>query len=316
MDEILVKRLNLESKDLDCISKNDLLGYLQTKDTINRIENYLVKPFENGLREVRVSASIDSGAQDVFSSGGIYLGIENRDVPVLRESSEVVSKFEDVISDSLVQNEFGKRLDGVKRYFGTPTFDALNLYNLVEHFKSEKIGLERVLDVHTEFSNLGTVMDVYSPRLVFLDREFDFDVSNLSESDVGFYAAGKVCIENLNGRVINPFEELFLGESNDVGSSIFKFDDLGVVINSSVSSVCDYDSCLSFLQSNLLDISRMGASSSNGGSLFFNSKLINPRMYVSEKYLSGVVESERSKKVDILNRSLRVEYMPKFTHII
>ena len=312
MEEILVRKLNLEGMSLSCVSNSDLIGYLQTKDTINRIENYLVKPFENSLSE------LDEGFCDVFSSSGIYLGAQNSDVPVLRESCDVISKFEEVISDSLVQNKFGKRLDGVKRYSGTTTFDALNLHNLVKHFKSEKMNLERVLDVNIECSSLESVMEVYSPRLVFLDSEFNCDVSNLCENDVGFYIAGKNNISNLKTKIIKPFENLFLDEfsTNSNSNDVYRFGDLGVVVNMELSQVCDYDTCLNVLQNNLLNISRMNQNSSNGSSLFFNNELIIPRMYVSKECLNSTIECEKSKKMEILDRTLSIEYMPKFTHII
>jgi hypothetical protein len=310
MDEILIKRLNLSECDLNSISKKDLVGYLQTKNTISRVEDYLVSPFEKSLDGVEFKNN------EVFSSAGIYLGVESNELPIYLDSSQVVSKFEEFMSDSLVQNSLGKRLDGVKQYCGKTTFDALNLNNLVNNFKSKKVGLERVLDFNFECSDLDDVVDVYSPRLAFLDSEFSFDVSNLTQNDVGFYVAGKTCVERLSNNIIKPFEDLFLSNSDAGFKSVFEFGDLGVFVNSNVSLELDYDSCLVKLQENLKSISSMGSEMSNFDNLFFNSDLINPRMYVSERYLSGLIEFYKSSRFPVVSKSLSVEYLPKFAHII
>ncbi len=311
MNEILVKKLNLESKDLNSISKSDLVGYLQTKDTINRISNYLVKPFEAAL------SSVGSGACDLFSSNGIYLGVNNSSCDVVRESIDVVSRFEEMLSGDCVRNGFGRRAYGVKRFASDLAFDSWNLNKMLSHYKNEVVSCENVLDTSVECSDLENVMAVYSPRLIFLEDEFKFDVSNLNESDVGFYVAGMQSLNNLDKNVVKPFEELFLSSVKiGSGKSMFGFSDLGVRVSSEVRKECDYKNLVDVLGNELSSISKMGSNLGNNRNLFFNSDLIKPRMYVGDDYLSDFISTNKASEMEVLIENVGVEYLPQFTHII
>lgn len=314
MEEKLIKILD-EELNISEFNESNIAEYVQTKQTIDRLNKFAIQPFEEIAKERKKVLGID---YKLFYGADMIFDVETSRTPKHYTSKDILSLTTGVLGTALQNQELGKQMYGVKRFGDTPAIDASYVLNLVTDWQYAVIG-ENIREKVVCEADLKNIANQYAGMITLIDEPIIKSPTGFSHKAGALYLVSKGQVKELGDRVIKPFESAFKSMSeknpNETSRNYHNYGGLSVFVKTVPRAEPNFDRSL---QNTLESIDYFSGLTTESSSpmAFFNDSLQQPRTYIALEGLLDLISQETNMTDTKFRQEISILYNPKKATVI
>lgn len=314
MEKRLIKILE-GNADVSKLTENNIEEFVQTKQTIDRLNKFAIQPFEEIAKE-RIQTLGEHNK--LFYGADMIFGVKTTSSPKHYTAKEILALTQAVIGTSLQNNELGKQMYGVRRFDGTPAIDATYLLGLVLDWQNAVIG-ENIRQTISCEADTQSIARQYGGMTALIDKPIITSPTGFSHEAGALYLTSKGQVKDLTERVVKPFEtafkEMSTKDPDQTTRDYHNYGGLSVFVKTVPRSEPDFIRALGGITESLEYFARLKGESASPIA-FFNDAIRNPTTYVALEGLLDLMKKEQSKTETKFRQEISVLYQPESARVI